>query len=86
MTDDARSAETCPRCGAHRVALLDFPDVPTVGYQVAAESLGFTEAGPQASLAIGCLACGAEWPDLDAFRAESATSGTRPPEPSHGAK
>ena len=69
MTQDNRSAEACPVCGAHRLAVLDFPYVPTTGYQPFAELVGIGEARPRSRPGIGCLACGSEWADLDAFRA-----------------
>jgi hypothetical protein len=70
MTDDAaRSDEACPACGAHRLALVDFPETPAAGYQVNSEMLGMGEVREVTPPAIGCLACGAEWPDLAAFRA-----------------
>ncbi len=72
MTDEtARSAQACPECGAHRLALLDLPTTSVAGYQVNSELLGMGEPGSDAPPAIGCLACGAEWPDLEAFRKAS---------------
>jgi hypothetical protein len=69
MTDDTgRSAEACPACGAHRLALLDFPSTPVAGYQAYAEIIGIVELQPEQRPAIGCLACGEEWPDLGSFR------------------
>lgn len=75
MADDARSDETarsdeaCPACGAHRLVLLDFPDTPISGYQANSDLLGMGDLHEATPPAIGCLACGAEWPDLAAFRA-----------------
>jgi hypothetical protein len=70
MTDDtARSEEACPACGAHRLALLDFPDTPTIGYQAYSEIIGMGEAHELTPPGIACLACGAEWRDLATFRA-----------------
>ncbi len=69
MTEDTRSAEACPACGAHRLAVLDFPYIPTTGYQPFAEVVGMGEARQRSGPGIGCLACGSEWADLDAFRA-----------------
>lgn len=34
------------------------------------EAIGMGVAPSLEQPAIGCLACGAEWPDLNAFRAE----------------
>jgi hypothetical protein len=74
MTDEsARSAEACPECGAHRLALLDLPLTPAAGYQVYAEIVGVADLQPESRPSIGCLACGAEWPDLEAFREASRT-------------
>lgn len=69
MTEETRSAEACPACGAHRLAVLEFPYVPTTGYQPFAELVGSGEAQERSQPGIGCLACGSEWADLDAFRA-----------------
>ncbi len=63
-----RSTEACPTCGAHRLALLEFPEVPAVGYQANSEIIGMGELREPRAPAIGCLACGAEWSDLAAFR------------------
>ena len=69
MTEDTgRSAEACPACGAHRLALLDLPTTPVSGYQAYAEIIGVVDLQPEPRPAIGCLACGAEWPDLETFR------------------
>ena len=74
MTDGTgRSAEACPVCGAHELALLGFPDVPTLGYQVNSEIVGMGELRETTEPSIGCLACGAEWRDLAAFRAGRRT-------------
>lgn len=69
MTEDTRSAEACPECGAHRLAVLEFPYLPTTGYQPFAEVVGMGEARQRSGPGIACLACGSEWQDLDAFRA-----------------
>lgn len=65
----ARSEQACPACGAHRLTILDFPDVPALGYQAYSELLGMGELHASTPPAIGCLECGAEWHDLAAFRA-----------------
>lgn len=64
-----RSREACPECGAHRLGVVDFPDLPTVGYHPYSELLGMGEPRPTAAPGIGCLECGAEWRDLESFRA-----------------
>ena len=66
---DARSREACPVCGQHRLTLLSFPEVSATGYQPYAEVIGMGEHRADTQPGIGCLACGAEWPDLAAFRA-----------------
>jgi hypothetical protein len=73
-TENERSREACPRCGEHRLAVLDVPDVELTGYQPANATMGIaTDVRLEGAPGIGCLACGAQWPDLDAFRAEKAT-------------
>lgn len=64
---EGRSAESCPVCGAHRLAVLDFPELSgSQGITQEPEIIG-RGADPVVP-AIGCLACGAQWRDLDAFR------------------
>jgi hypothetical protein len=69
--DSARSAQACPRCGAHRLALLSLPDIDTTGYRPLDEAYGMTGGPSLEQPAIGCLACGADWPNLAAFQAEA---------------
>jgi hypothetical protein len=64
---DARSIEACPACGAHRLALLSFPDL-SGGRPPEAEVVLAGRSADPAPPPIGCLACGAEWSDLDSFR------------------
>jgi hypothetical protein len=67
---DARSAETCPVCGAHRLATIDFPRLSGAPYLPASEAVGIPTSSDRPALpGIGCLACGASWPSLAAFRA-----------------
>ena len=61
-----RSDQACPACGAHRLAVLSFPHLPGGSPTDLEIPLGGRAADPAAP-AIGCLACGAEWRDLDAF-------------------
>lgn len=78
MAMDARSREACPRCGQHRLALIEPPDVELTNIQVANETLGIpTDVRLQGEPAIECLACGAEWPDLAALRSEEAGGADR---------
>jgi hypothetical protein len=73
---DDRSALACPVCGEHRLAIIDFPETTATGYQALSEIIGMGEPTVVTPPAIGCLACGAEWPNVDAFQA--AEGGTAP--------
>ena len=64
---DDRSADACPVCGEHRLAIIDFPELPGGVASPVAELVGGRGSDPSAP-AIGCLACGAEWADVEAFR------------------
>jgi len=66
-----RSRYVCPRCGEHRLAIIEFPKQQSVGFVPANEIIGMGEPTVLTPPAIGCLACGAEWPTLAAFREES---------------
>jgi hypothetical protein len=71
-----RSTEACPVCGRHTVTLLGFPYVATMGAQPTAEILGMGELSPDQPPGIACLSCGAQWPDVGAFReAKGSPSG-----------
>ena len=73
MPNDERSRDACPRCGEHRLALVEPPDVEMTNVQVANDTLGIpTDVRLQGEPAIECLACGGEWADLAAFRSEQA--------------
>lgn len=77
MSDQAgRSAEACPACGAHRVAILTFPKLVHRQHGPLDEIYGVIgkPLEPEAP-GIGCLACGAEWPDLESFRTARETHG-----------
>lgn len=81
LDEETRSAEACPRCGAHRLALLSMPTIDTTGYRPFDELYGMITVPNREEPGIGCLACGAEWPDLAAFNAEADEqrgSGPRP--------
>jgi hypothetical protein len=65
------SAERCPACGAHRVAMVPLPDIDVMGFQPYTDLLMMGDRPAPMQPAIACLACGAEWPDLEAFRAAS---------------
>jgi len=66
-----RSRYVCPRCGEHRLAIIEFPRQHSVGFVPANEIIGMGEPTVLTPPAIGCLACGAEWPTLERFRDES---------------
>ena len=66
-----RSRYACPRCGEHRLAIIEFPQQHSVGFVPANEIIGMGEPTVLTPPAIGCLACGAEWPTLESFREES---------------
>jgi hypothetical protein len=77
MTDeeDARSREACPRCAAHRLAVIDVPDVSYQPYDPANAIQGIrTDFRLEGTPGIGCLGCGAEWEDLATLRAEQASA------------
>ena len=65
---DARSAEACPVCGAHRLTLLYFPETSATGVRPYDELLGMGDAASDTPPGIGCLSCGSEWADLEEFR------------------
>lgn len=69
---ESRSGEACPRCGAHRLSLLHFPRVDARGVRPYDELIGMGDPVADDPPGIGCLACGAEWPDLAAFRDEAS--------------
>ncbi len=68
-SEQQRSAEACPVCGEHRLTLLYFPTVDVRGVSPYDELIGMGDVRPDDPPGIGCTACGAEWPDLAAFRA-----------------
>jgi hypothetical protein len=69
-----RSVQACPVCGAHQLALIDFPEISTVGYQPYSEVIGMGEAQERHEPGIGCLACGAGWNSLQAFKEGAAAA------------
>jgi hypothetical protein len=85
-TEEDRSADACPVCGEHRLAIIDFPELPGGVASPAAELVGGRGSDPLAP-SIGCLACGAEWADVEAFRraADEAGSGGEGEETATGA-
>lgn len=79
MAEESRWA--CPVCGAHRLAMDELPRVGAMGAQPYTDILGMGDPGDRMMPAILCLACGARWPDADAFWA--ASGGAEPTD--HGA-
>ena len=79
--EEARSAQACPVCGEHRLTLLYFPETSVIGVRPYDELYGMGDASADTPPGIGCLACGSEWPDLDAFRAAFAATDAASDEP-----
>lgn len=73
-----RSRQACPACGEHALAVIDFPEQHATGYLAANEIMGMGEPTALTPPAIGCLACGAEWRDIDAFRAAASAAEAGP--------
>ena len=67
-TDDLRSAEACPVCGEHRLTLLYFPETSVLGVRPYDELYFLGDKTADTPPGIGCLACGSDWTDLEAFR------------------
>jgi hypothetical protein len=80
LDETSRSAAACPRCGANRLALLSLPQIDVTGYRPLDEIYGMISGPSLEAPGIGCLACGAEWPDLAAFGAEAGQPGQPGPE------
>jgi hypothetical protein len=66
--DSQRSVEACPECGVHQLTLLHRPQFGGRGARPFDEIVGMGDINPNEPPGIGCQACGAEWPDLEAFR------------------
>lgn len=80
-TDESarQSKEACPRCGAHRLAVLEVPDVRYATFDPANSLQGIrTDFRLEGTPGIVCLECEAEWLDLPAFRVEQAEVAGRP--------
>lgn len=71
-----RSQEACPVCGQHRLTLLYFPTTDVRGVRPYDELYGMGDPAADTPPGIGCLNCGAEWPDLAAFRAARGANGS----------
>lgn len=68
------SKDACPRCGQRQLAIIDMPQLENpLPFEPANELFGMgTDLHLGGSPSIGCLHCGAEWPDLGAFRREAS--------------
>lgn len=64
-----RSRDACPECGAHRLGLLEFPEVQGAPFQPYSEIIGMGEPRVHREPGLGCLECGAQWRTVDSFRA-----------------
>ena len=71
QSDNTASADACPECGAYRLTILPLPEIAVMGVQPYTDVLMMGDRPAPQRIAIGCLACGAEWPDLEALRAAS---------------
>lgn len=83
MSSEERSRETCPRCGEHRLRLVEAPVTELTSFQMGNQAMG-TDTIVDGAPSIECLACGAEWRDLGAFRSEQARAGESADDPSDG--
>ena len=71
MSNEERSSEACPRCGEHRLRLVEAPVTELTSFDMGNQAMG-TDTIVDGAPGIECLACGATWRDLAAFRAEQA--------------
>ncbi len=66
-----RSLDPCPRCGQHRLAVIEVPELELTDYQVANATLGIqTDVRLEGPPGIECLDCGAAWASVEELRAE----------------
>lgn len=66
---DSRSANACPVCGQHALALDLPPRIDVMGVQPHSDLIGMGDVQQQAAPAIVCRACWTRWRDLPAFEA-----------------
>ena len=82
MSSEERSSEACPRCGEHRLRLVEAPVTELTSFDMGNQAMG-TDTIVDGAPSIECLACGATWRDLAEFREEQArrttTSGEEEP-------
>jgi len=77
-----RSLDPCPRCGEHRLAVIEVPELEFTDYQIANQTLGIqTDVRLEGPPGIECLACGADWDSVEALRAELAGGSPAGPGP-----
>ena len=67
MSEPARSAEACPVCSQHTLALDRPPEIDVMGVQPYSDMLGMGDLEPEGVVGIVCLNCGTHWRDKDAF-------------------
>jgi hypothetical protein len=80
--DAARSVDACPRCGEHRLAVLEFPALTSTIFEPVSDAFGIiTDARRPGVPGIGCLACGTEWSSLAEFRADRTDGVGQPARP-----
>ncbi len=67
MSDTTRSAQACPACGQHSLAVDEPPQIDVMGIQAYSDMLGMGDVRPEAMPGIICLSCGTRWRDRAAF-------------------
>jgi hypothetical protein len=66
MGEAARSAQACPVCAQHTLAVDEPPRIDVMGVQSYSDIVGMGDLR-QAVLGIVCLTCGTRWRDREAF-------------------
>jgi len=73
MGERARSAEACPVCSQHTLALDRPPEIDVMGVQPYSDMLGMGDLEREGVVGIVCLNCKTHWRDKAAFdRREAA--------------
>jgi hypothetical protein len=62
-----RSADPCPACGRHELALVQPPHIPVMGAQPYTEL--YMMGDLPTPVGVRCRACGTAWPTIEALRA-----------------